>query len=99
MVVRPSLLHRLDWWLVKYSLAQKIHVAEMKMLRKMCDYTKSDKIRNEVIREKVRVNFMADKLSKARLRWFKHMQRRCIDASMKRCESLVVKGTQRGRSK
>ena len=33
---------------------EKIHVAEMRMLRWMCGHTRTHKIRYEVIREKVR---------------------------------------------
>ncbi|KAG5591582.1 hypothetical protein H5410_042096 [Solanum commersonii] len=50
----------------------------------------SDKIRNEVIREKVGVVSVVDKLREARLRWFGHVRR---------CEGLVVKGTRRGRGR
>lgn len=42
------------------------------MLRWTCGHTRSDKIRNEVIREKVGVASMADKMD-ARLRWFGHV--------------------------
>ncbi|KAG5628789.1 hypothetical protein H5410_000506, partial [Solanum commersonii] len=37
-----------------------------------------DKIRNEVIREKVGVASVVDKLREARLRWFGHVKRRCL---------------------
>ncbi|KAG5629018.1 hypothetical protein H5410_000735 [Solanum commersonii] len=45
---------------------QKLHVAEMRMLRWMCGHTRSDKIRNEVIREKVGVASVVDKLREVR---------------------------------
>ncbi|KAG5570522.1 hypothetical protein H5410_060288 [Solanum commersonii] len=65
----------------------------------MCGHTRSDKIRNEVIREKVGVASLVDKLREARLRWFGHVKRRCADAPVRRCEGLVVEGTQRGRGR
>ncbi|KAG5591785.1 hypothetical protein H5410_042299 [Solanum commersonii] len=41
----------------------------------MCGHTRSDRIRNEVIREKVGVASVVDKLREARLRWFGHVKR------------------------
>ncbi|KAG5632121.1 hypothetical protein H5410_003838 [Solanum commersonii] len=40
---------------------------------------RSDKIRNEVIREKVGVASVVDKLREARLRWFGHVKRRSLE--------------------
>uniref|UniRef100_A0A0V0HAC0 Putative ovule protein n=1 Tax=Solanum chacoense TaxID=4108 RepID=A0A0V0HAC0_SOLCH len=78
-----------------------MHVTEMRMLRWMCGRTKIDKIRNEVIWEKVGVAFVADKIRETRLRWFGIVQRRCTDSPMRRCKRLDVGGTRtsRGRSK
>ncbi|KAG5580363.1 hypothetical protein H5410_050990 [Solanum commersonii] len=99
VVVRPALLYGAECWPVKNAHVQKMHVAEMRMLRWMCGHTRSDKIRNEVIREKVGVASVVDKLREARLRWFGHMKRRGADAPVRRCEGLVVEGTQRGRGR
>ncbi|KAH0755077.1 hypothetical protein KY290_025347 [Solanum tuberosum] len=77
----------------------KMHVAEMRMLRWMCGHTRSDRIRNEVIREKVGVASVVDKLREARLRWFGHVKRRSADAPVRRCEVMVVEGTRRGRGR
>ncbi|XP_070025856.1 uncharacterized protein [Nicotiana sylvestris] len=71
-------------------------VAEMRMLRWMCEHTKMDKIRNEAIREKVGVAPLEDKMREARLRWFGHIQRRSTDAPVRRCERLALVGTRRG---
>ncbi|KAL3368566.1 hypothetical protein AABB24_009429, partial [Solanum stoloniferum] len=99
VVVRPALLYGAECWPVKNSHVQKMHVAEMRMLRWMCGHTRSDKIRNEVIREKVGVASVVDKLREARLRWFGHVKRRGADAPVRRCEGLVVEGTRRGRGR
>ncbi|KAG5597751.1 hypothetical protein H5410_038983 [Solanum commersonii] len=84
VVVRPALLYGAECWPVKNSHVQKMQVAEMRMLRWMCGHTRRDKIRNEVIREKVGVASVVDKLREARLRWFGHMKRRCEDAPVRR---------------
>jgi len=54
----------------------------------MCGHTRGDKIRNEVIGEKVGVGFVVDKMGETKLRWFEHVQRRCLDAPVRRCERL-----------
>ncbi|KAL6529596.1 hypothetical protein OROGR_015219 [Orobanche gracilis] len=79
----------------------RMNVAEMRMLRWMCGHTKKDRLRNEVIREKVRVASIEDKMMENRLRWFGHVRRRPVDAPVRRLESWgtinIVKG--RGRPK
>lgn len=45
----------------------------------MCEHTMSDKIRNETIHEKLEAP-VVDKIRKARLRWFEHVQIRSTDA-------------------
>ncbi|XP_060212150.1 uncharacterized protein LOC132639742 [Lycium barbarum] len=46
--------------------------------------TGRNRIRNEVIRDKVVMAPMVDKMREGRLRWFSHVQRRCADAPVKR---------------
>ncbi|KAG5571733.1 hypothetical protein H5410_061499 [Solanum commersonii] len=99
VVVRPALLYEAECWPVNNAHVQKMHIAEMRMLRWMCEHTRSDKFRNEVIWEKVGVASVVDKLREARLRWFGHVKRRCADAPVRRCEGLAMKGTRRGRGK
>ncbi|KAG5618270.1 hypothetical protein H5410_018094, partial [Solanum commersonii] len=66
---------RLKAVLAVKNACPKMHVSEMKMLRWMCGHTRSDKIRNEVIREKVGVASVVDKLREARPKWFGHVKR------------------------
>ena len=47
---------------------QRMKVAEMRMLRSICGHTRLDKIKNEVIRDKIGVAFIENKLREARLR-------------------------------
>ncbi|KAL6524564.1 hypothetical protein OROHE_016235 [Orobanche hederae] len=99
--IRPALLYGTECWAVKQCHVQKMNVAEMRMLRWMCGHTKKDRLRNEVIREKVRVASTEDKMMENRLRWFGHVRRRPVDAPVRRLESWgtsnIVKG--RGRPK
>ncbi|XP_060169387.1 agamous-like MADS-box protein AGL8 homolog isoform X2 [Lycium barbarum] len=81
------------------SHVQKMKVAEMRMLRWMCGNTRSDRIRNEVIRNKVGVASVEDKMREARLRWFGHVMRRDTNAPVRRCERLVMDVFRRDRDR
>lgn len=65
-MVKPFLSYGEECWLVKSSDIQKMHVAEMWMLRWMCGHTRSYKIKNKVINKKVEVSFVANKTREAR---------------------------------
>ncbi|XP_070040607.1 uncharacterized protein [Nicotiana tomentosiformis] len=97
--VRPAMLYGAECWPVKISHIRKIKVAETRMLRWMCGHTRKDKIRNEVIRERVGVAPVDDKMREARLRWFGHVQRRSPEAPVRRCERLVLTVMRRGRGR
>ncbi|XP_033517730.1 uncharacterized protein LOC107832086 isoform X2 [Nicotiana tabacum] len=79
--------------------AGRMKVVEMRMLRWMCGHTRRDKIRNEVIRDKVGVAPLEAKMRELRLRWFGHVQRKSTDAPVSRCERLAVAGLRRGRGR
>ncbi|XP_070055490.1 uncharacterized protein [Nicotiana tomentosiformis] len=67
-VVRPTILYCAECWPVKNSHIQKMKVAEMRMLRWMCEHTRLDKIMNKDIRVKVDIALMEDKMREIRLR-------------------------------
>ncbi|KAF3620511.1 putative wall-associated receptor kinase-like 8-like [Capsicum annuum] len=67
------------------------------MLRWMCGLTRGDRVRNEIVREKVGVASLEDKMRERRLRWFGHVMRRGTDAPVCRCERLALDGFQRRR--
>jgi hypothetical protein len=74
-------------------------VAEMRMIRWICGHTMLDKIRNEVIRGKIGVASIEDKLREARLRWFGHIRRRPNDAPVRRCERIECADYRRSRGR
>jgi len=47
-----------------------------------------DKISNEVIRGKLGLASIENKIREVRLRWFGHIRRRNMDAPVRRCENL-----------
>ena len=69
------MLYGVECWAMTRAHEHKIRVTKMRMLRWMCGHTKMDKIRNESIREKVRVASIEDKLRETRLRWYGHVLR------------------------
>ncbi|KAF3681174.1 putative cytosolic sulfotransferase 5-like isoform 1 [Capsicum annuum] len=84
---------------LKNSHIQKLKVAEMRMLRWMCGFTRTERVTNEIIREKVGVVSVEDKMREVRLRWFGHVTRRGMDAPVRRCERLALDGFKRGRGR
>ncbi|XP_070030741.1 uncharacterized protein [Nicotiana sylvestris] len=98
-VIKPTMLFGAECWSVKVAHVQKMKVAEMRMLRWMCGHTRLDMIRNEVIRDKVDVAPIEDKMREARLRRFGHVRRKSTDAPVRRCERLTLEGLQRGRGR
>ena len=92
MVVRSTLLYGVDCWPVKKTQVsvQRLMVADMRMIRLMCGFTRLDRIRNEVIREKVGVAPIEEKLRDARLRWFGCVKRMGVNAPVWRCEVISL---------
>ncbi|XP_070057152.1 uncharacterized protein [Nicotiana tomentosiformis] len=86
MVVRPTMLYGAEYWPVKIAHVQKMKVAEMRMLRWMCGHTRLNRIRNAIIRDKVSVSPIEDKMREARLRWFGHVRRKSTNAPVRSCE-------------
>ena len=50
--------------------------ADMKMCRWACGHTLRDHVRNENIKERLKVESIAERCRKARLRWVGHVKRR-----------------------
>ncbi|XP_016482341.1 uncharacterized protein LOC107803216 [Nicotiana tabacum] len=68
VVVRPTILYGVECWPFKNSYVQQMKVAEMGILRWMCEHTRLDRIRNKVIRDKVRVAPLEEKMREEKLR-------------------------------
>jgi hypothetical protein len=59
--VRPMMSYESDCWPTKRHI-QQMCVAEMRMLRRMCRHRINDRIRNGVIRDRVGVALIEEKL-------------------------------------
>src|SRR3954471_22855587 len=95
------MLYGAECWPTKRRHVQQLGVAEMCMLRWACGHTRKDRIQNYVIRERVGVAPIEEKLVQHRLRWFGHIQRRPSEAHVHigrlRCADNVKRG--RGEAK
>jgi len=65
----------------------------------MCGYIRLDRIRNVVIRERVEVATLEEKIMETRLRWFGHVKRRSLNAPVKKCETINLSHCMRGRGR
>jgi len=99
MVIRLALTYGVECWPIKKAQVQRMMVAEMRMIRCMFSHTRMDKIRNEVIREKVGVAPIKHKMRETRLKWFGHVKRRSEDVPVRRCERLTLAECRRGRGR
>ena len=63
----------------------------------MCGYMRMDRIRNDVIRDIVKMAPIEDKMRETRIRRFAHEKRRSVDAPVKRCEMINIPEGKRGR--
>ena len=79
-------------WLVKKFFEHKMKVTEMRMLSWMCRNTLMDQIRNQELRDKLRVALISAKMHENRLRWLGHVWRKTFDAPARRIESIIIEG-------
>ena len=93
------MLYGSECWDVKGQHEYKIKVAEMRMLKWMCGHTRKDKIRNTHIHEQVGVACIREKMVESCLRWFEHVQRRPLNALVRRVDQTVWSPVNRGRER
>ena len=94
------MLYGTECWPVKTRHTYRMKVAEMRMLRWICGNTIKDKIRNEVIRQRLNVAPIDEKMKERRLQWFGHVTRRPSTAPVRRAETFAREGRRRrGRPK
>ena len=68
MVVQPAILYAMKTVPVTSSQVKKLQVAEMKMCRWECGFTRMDHVRNEDILDKVEVEAVSVRCQKSRFR-------------------------------
>ncbi|XP_063358836.1 uncharacterized protein LOC134648275 [Cydia amplana] len=98
--VRPAMMYGAECWAIKKAHEQKLHVAEMKMLRWAAGVTRLDKVKNEYIRGSYKVAPITNKVTESRLRWYGHVMRRPEDHVVRQALALPNReASRRGRPK
>ena len=70
------MVYELETVAVTKKQLEEMEVAEMKMLRFGMGVTRKDKIRNEYIRDTVKVKRLGMKMREGKLRWYGHVMKR-----------------------
>ncbi|GKD81028.1 ataxia telangiectasia mutated family protein [Tanacetum coccineum] len=100
VAIRPAMLYGSECWPITKAQANRVEVAELRMLRWTCGKTMLDMIPNGVFRAELEVESIIHKMREGRLRWFGHVKRRPHTAPVRRVEALLVDGLRRrGRPK
>ena len=68
VAMRPAMTYGAEMWNIKKAQEKKLDVAEMKMLRWICDHTRLDKIENREIRLTTKAIEVHRKVKEKRLR-------------------------------
>ena len=70
------MVYGLETVAVTKKQVKEMEIAEMKILRFAMGVTSKDKIRNEYIRDTVKVERLGMNMSEGRLRWYGHVMKR-----------------------
>ena len=62
-----------ECWAIKRYHAQKMIVAEMRILRWTCGNTRRAKVRNKDFRTKIGITLIEEKMRENHIRWFGHV--------------------------
>ena len=85
------MLYVTECWAIKRYHAQKMSVAEIRMLHWICSNTRRDEERDKDIRTKIGVDSIEEKMRENHLRWFGHVRHRPTDAPVRRIERMKLR--------
>ena len=71
-VIKPTMTYGAECWAVRKKDENRLHVAEMRMLR----WIRNDHVRNTIIQEDAKLCQMSTFLRQKRLHWYGHVKRR-----------------------
>ena len=94
---QQAMLYWMEAVPVTSSHAKKLEVTDMKMCRWACGHTLRDHVRNDDIRDILKVDSIKERCRKARLRWFGHVKRRDHYVGRKTLETVPPGRRMRGR--
>ena len=97
MMVQPAMLYGMETVPVTSSHVKKLEGTEIKMCRWSCGHTLRYHVRNENIKERLKVESIAERCRKARMRWVGHVKRRDQDyLGRKTLEMVPLRRRKRG---
>nr|GEY76351.1 retrovirus-related Pol polyprotein LINE-1 [Tanacetum cinerariifolium] len=100
VAIRPAMLYGSECWSITKAQANRVEVAELRMLRWTCGKTMVDMIPNGVFKAELGGDSIIDKMREGMLRWFGHVKRRPQIVPVRRVAALLVEGSRRrGRPK
>ena len=74
-VLLPIMMYGAETWSITRRQESRIQATEMRILRAIIGKTRRDRIRNERVRQEVRVAPVMRRIEAARLRWWGHLER------------------------
>ena len=83
-VLRPVLLYGSETWTLTSKLKSRIQATEMRVLRLIYGVTRRDRVRNEVIRQTLKVESVLTIIERNLLRWYGHVERMPDSRDVKR---------------
>ena len=95
-VIKPTMTYGAECWAVRKKDDNRLHVAEMRMLRWIRGKTRKDHVRNQSIQEDAKVCQMSTFLRQKRLNLYGHIRRREEEDNLSRkIMDMVVSGKRR----
>ena len=95
-VIKPTMTYGAECWAVRKKDENRLHVAEMRMLRWIRGKTRKDHVRNQIIQEDAKVCQMSTFLRQKRLHWYDgHVKRREADNLSRKVMDMDVTGKRR----
>ena len=83
-ILRPVLLYGSETWTLTTKLKSRIQATEMRVLRLIYGVTRRDRVRNEIIRQTLKVESLLTIIERNLLRWYGHVQRMPDSRDVKR---------------
>src|ERR1700755_2995869 len=95
------MMYGAETWSITRRQESRIQAMEMRILRAIIGKTRRDRIRNERVRQEVRVAPVMRRIEAARLRWWGHLERmqekESVQDTLKRWEMPTMEEVQRRR--
>lgn len=87
------------WAFMRRTCEKKVGKAEMIILRWMCCPTRKDSMHSDIIRGDIGVMSIEKKLTENQFRWYRQVQRRPLEAPLRRVDNMVFSHVKRGRGR